>query len=151
MKLAATAALLSVAAAFPFLPGPANQSAQPAWLAQLYATRAAQRASANYSGAVYDDFLLWSPSLHIVPQSHLYDRFLPIALKYMGEGAAALREAAAAAVAAFWRDLRKPAHRTALYGRLIHDFAQVSGVVVLVLGVCWLPQAAPHLIDTAVN
>jgi hypothetical protein len=32
---------------------------------------------------------------------HLYDRFLPIALKYMGEGAAALREAAAAAVAAF--------------------------------------------------
>ena len=32
MKLAATAALLSVAAAYPFLPGPANQSAQPAWL-----------------------------------------------------------------------------------------------------------------------
>jgi serine/threonine-protein phosphatase 4 regulatory subunit 4 len=64
----------------------------------------------------------------------LNDRFLPLALKYMGEGAAALREAAAAAAAALWRGLRKPAHRTALYGRLIHDFAQVR--VGAVLGAC---------------
>lgn len=76
MKLAATAALLSVAAAFPFIPGPASQADTPSWLAQLYANRTAQRASVNYSGAVYDNYLLWSPSLHIVPQSHLYDRFL---------------------------------------------------------------------------
>lgn len=55
----------------------------------------------------------------------LHDRFLPLALKYMAEGAAALRDAAAAAAAAMWRALRKPAHRSGLYARLIHDFAQV--------------------------
>ena len=71
LALAAAAAL-----AYPYIPGPPSQAAQPAWLAQLYANRTAQRASVNYSGAVYDNYLLWSPSLHIVPQSHLYDRFL---------------------------------------------------------------------------
>jgi hypothetical protein len=73
---AVLALLASSAAAYPFIPGPASQAAQPAWLAQLYANRTAQRASVNYSGAVYDQYLLFSPSLHIVPQSHLYDRFL---------------------------------------------------------------------------
>ena len=68
--------LLLSTSAFPYIPGPPSQAAQPAWLAQLYANRTAQRAVVNYSGAVYDNFLLWSPSLHIVPQSHLYDRFL---------------------------------------------------------------------------
>jgi hypothetical protein len=73
----AIVALASVAAlAFPYIPGPPSQAAQPAWLAQLFANRTAQRAAVNYSGAVYDNYLLWSPSLHIVPQSHLYDRFL---------------------------------------------------------------------------
>ncbi|KAL4444289.1 hypothetical protein ABPG75_012026 [Micractinium tetrahymenae] len=54
----------------------------------------------------------------------LHDRFLPLALKYMAEGAAAVRAAAAAAAAAIWRALRRPAHRSALYSRLIHDFGQ---------------------------
>ena len=66
----------TLARSFPYIPGPASQAEQPAWLAQLYANASAQRASVNYSSAVYDNFLLWSPSLHIVPQSHLYDRFL---------------------------------------------------------------------------
>ena len=73
---ALSALLLAVASAFPYIPGPPSQAAQPAWLAQLYANRTAQRAAVNYTGAVYDNYLLWSPSLHIVPQSHLYDRFL---------------------------------------------------------------------------
>jgi len=74
--IAALTLLASSAAAFPYIPGPASQAAQPAWLAQLYANRSAQRAAVNYSGAVYDEYLLFSPGLHIVPQSHLYDRFL---------------------------------------------------------------------------
>jgi hypothetical protein len=79
-KTRLSAAVLCIAMtatqAFPYIPGPPSQAAQPAWLAQLYANRTAQRASVNYSGAVYDNYLLWSPSLHIVPQSHLYDRYL---------------------------------------------------------------------------
>lgn len=58
------------------LPGPASPEAQPAWLASVNAWRATQRAAVNYSGAVYDTFLLWSPTLFIAPQSHIYDRFL---------------------------------------------------------------------------
>ena len=58
----------------------------------------------------------------------LHDHLLPLAFKYMGEGAAALRCPAAAAVAAMWRALRKPAHRTALYARAIRGCALVSGV-----------------------
>ncbi|EFN58149.1 hypothetical protein CHLNCDRAFT_141930 [Chlorella variabilis] len=54
----------------------------------------------------------------------LYERFLPLAWKYMGEGVAAVREAAAAAAAAVWRALRKPPHRTALYARAVLDFGQ---------------------------
>ena len=60
------------------------------------------------------------------PADTLNDRFLPLALMHMADGAAALRGAAAAAVAAMWRTLRRPNHRTALYGRLIHGFAQVG-------------------------
>lgn len=79
-KTRLSAAVLCIAMtatqAFPYIPGPPSQAAQPAWLAQLYANRTAQRAAVNYSGAVYDNYLLWSPSLHIVPQSHLYDRYL---------------------------------------------------------------------------
>lgn len=56
----------------------------------------------------------------------LYERFLPLAWKYMGEGVAAVREAAAAAAAAVWRALRKPPHRTALYARAVLDFGQVG-------------------------
>lgn len=55
----------------------------------------------------------------------LHDRFLPLALKYMSEGAAAVHAAAAAAAAAIWRAQRRPAARSALYSRLIHDFGQV--------------------------
>ena len=86
----ATLALASAAAlAFPYIPGPPSQAAQPAWLAQLYANRTALRASVNYSPAVYDSYLLWSPSLHIVPQSHLYDRYLYDTAKGAAEGPAA--------------------------------------------------------------
>ena len=56
----------------------------------------------------------------------LHDRFLPLALKYMADGAAAVRPVAAGAAAAIWRALRRPPARTALYSRLIHDFAQVQ-------------------------
>ncbi len=61
----------------------------------------------------------------LFPPDTVYDRFLPLAHKYMESGAAALRGAAAAAAAACWRALRRPNHRTALYGRIIHGFAQV--------------------------
>ena len=74
--VALAALALSLGAAMPVIPGPASQAEQPAWLAQLYANRTALRVSVNYSGAVYDEYLLFSPSLHIVPQSHIYDRFL---------------------------------------------------------------------------
>lgn len=55
----------------------------------------------------------------------LYDRFLPLAFKYMSEGAAAVRAAAAAAAAAIWRAQRRPGPRSTLYLRLIHEFGQV--------------------------
>lgn len=61
-----------------------------------------------------------------LPPDTMYDRFLPLAVKYMEGGAAALRGAAAAAAAACWRALRRPNQRTALYGRVIHGFAQVA-------------------------
>ena len=70
------ATFLAVASAMPVVPGPASQAAQPAWLAQLYANKSSMRASVNFTTNVYDDYLLWSPSLHITPQSHIYDRFL---------------------------------------------------------------------------
>ncbi|PRW56821.1 ARM repeat-containing [Chlorella sorokiniana] len=60
----------------------------------------------------------------LFPPDTIYDRFLPLAVKYMEGGAAALRAAAVAAAAACWRALRRPNHRTALYGRIIHCFAQ---------------------------
>jgi len=56
--------------------GPASPAAQPAWLAALQAWRAAQRAASNFSTEVYDNYLAWSPTLFIAPQSHIYDRFL---------------------------------------------------------------------------
>ena len=56
--------------------GPVSPAAQPAWLASLQAWRAAQRAAGNFSTAIYDEYLLWSPTLFIAPQSHIYDRFL---------------------------------------------------------------------------
>jgi hypothetical protein len=76
LRVAILALASAATTAFPYIPGPPSQAAQPAWLAQLFANRTAQRAAVNYTSAVYDNFLLWSPSLHIVPQSHLYDRFL---------------------------------------------------------------------------
>lgn len=67
MPLAVVVFVLLVAAgtAFPYIPGPASQAAQPAWIAEVYANRTALRASVNYTTDVYDNFLLWSPSLHI--------------------------------------------------------------------------------------
>ena len=80
------------------------------------------------SGAAWRLQLAWLQAAAALPAylppEPLHDRFLPVALKYMGEGAAAVRDAAAAAVAALWRGLRKPGQRTALYGRLVRDFAQ---------------------------
>ena len=76
MKFVCVAHLFAAAVAFPYIAGPANQSAQPAWLAQLYSNRATQRASVNFTTDVYDNFLQWSPSLHIAPQVHMYDRVL---------------------------------------------------------------------------
>lgn len=60
----------------PVIPGPTSQAATPAWLAEVAANRSAMRASVSFTTTVYDNYLLWSPSLHIVPQSHIYDRFL---------------------------------------------------------------------------
>jgi len=68
--------LVGAAFGFPYIPGPASQGAQPAWLAEVYANRSAQRSAVNFTTEVYDNYLLWSPSLHIVPQSHIYDRLL---------------------------------------------------------------------------
>ena len=76
MKAACIAHLIAAAAAYPYIAGPANQSVQAAWLAELYAQRAAQRASVKYTTEVYDNYLPWSPSLHIAPQVHVFDRFL---------------------------------------------------------------------------
>ena len=76
MKAACIAHLISIAAAYPYIAGPANQSAQAAWLAGLYSQRATQRASVNFTTTVYDNYLTWSPSLHIAPQVHVFDRFL---------------------------------------------------------------------------
>ncbi len=59
------------------------------------------------------------------PSDILHERFLPVVLRYMSSGAAALLSAAADAAAAIWHAQRtKPQHRTALYGRLVRDFAQ---------------------------
>ena len=60
----------------PVIPGPTSQAVQPAWLAEVYANRTAWRALVGFTTNVYDNLILWSPSLHIVPQSHIYDRFL---------------------------------------------------------------------------
>ena len=68
--------LTALVTAMPVIPGPASQAAQPAWLAEVYANRTAWRAAVGFTSGVYDNFLLWSPSLHIVPQSHIYDRYL---------------------------------------------------------------------------
>ena len=78
---AALLAAASCAAAAPpapgrALPGPPSQEAQPAWLADLVAARAAWRAQVNFTTDVYDNFLPFTPRLFIVPQSHIYDRFL---------------------------------------------------------------------------
>ena len=70
------ATLIATACAMPVIPGPTSQAAQPAWLAAVAANRSAWRASVGFTTDVYDNFLLWSPSLHIAPQSHIYDRFL---------------------------------------------------------------------------
>ena len=56
--------------------GPPSPGAQPEWLAGLYGNRSSWRASVNFSSAVYDSYLPWSPALFIAPQSHIYDRFL---------------------------------------------------------------------------
>lgn len=64
--------------------GPASPEAQPSWLAAQKAWRATTLQSVNYSGSIYANFLPWSSSLFIVPQSHIYDRFLydPVAAKW---------------------------------------------------------------------
>jgi len=61
---------------FPYIPGPPSQAAQPGWLAEVYANRTIQRAAVNFTTEVYDNYILWSPGMHIVPQSHIYDRLL---------------------------------------------------------------------------
>ena len=58
------------------LPGPASAAAQPAWLQNMSAFRAAARAQFNYSGAIYDDMLHWTERAYIGPQAHVYDRLL---------------------------------------------------------------------------
>jgi hypothetical protein len=57
-------------------PGPASQADTAAWLANLHTMRAKWRAEYNFTSAVYDTALLWTPSAFIAPQSHIYDRFL---------------------------------------------------------------------------
>lgn len=42
----------------------------------MYTNRESWRSSVNFSTEVYDNYLLWSPTMFIAPQSHIYDRFL---------------------------------------------------------------------------
>lgn len=70
----AFAARLSFGWGLPMLDGPTLPGEQSAWLEGIIQYRASQRASINYSGSVYDDYLLWSSSMFIAPQSHIYGR-----------------------------------------------------------------------------
>lgn len=58
------------------LPPPSSPAAQPAWLANLTAWRAATLASVNYSGAIYDTYLPWTNNVFVVPQSMVHDSYL---------------------------------------------------------------------------
>lgn len=57
-------------------PGPPTPVDQPAWLANLVATRASLRAKWNYSSIVYDTILPWTERMYMGPQSHIYDKYL---------------------------------------------------------------------------
>jgi formylglycine-generating enzyme required for sulfatase activity len=76
LLLAAAALALALVAAQETYPGPSSPAVQPQWLANLTAWRAAQRASVAFNASVYDNYLPWSSSMYVAPQSHIYDRFL---------------------------------------------------------------------------
>jgi hypothetical protein len=79
LRLAALAAAACAAAAEQgqrTYPGPASPAQQPAWLANATAWAAQQRASVGFNNSVYETYALWSTSMYIAPQSHIYDRFL---------------------------------------------------------------------------
>lgn len=50
-------------------PGPASQGEQAAWLVAQQTARSDARASVNYNGSVYDDYLPWTPTMFIAPLS----------------------------------------------------------------------------------
>lgn len=55
------------------LDGPTSPADQPAWLANLSSWRDTTLSgfSGGYNSSVYDNFLPWTSSLFIVPQSHM--------------------------------------------------------------------------------
>lgn len=57
----------------------------------------------------------------------LSDRLAPVAFRHLAEGPAVLRRPAAEAVVEAWRAARRPAARTAIYGRLVREFALGHG------------------------
>jgi iron(II)-dependent oxidoreductase len=71
-----SAALVSAQAPGKTYPGPTTQAGTQEWLSNLYALRQTWRASVNYTSSVYDNYLTWSPTMFIAPQSHIYDRML---------------------------------------------------------------------------
>lgn len=76
--MVALAAVLAASTADPAetFPGPASPAAQPQWLASQQAWRSETLAGISYNGSIYSDYLPWTSSLFIVPQVHIYDRFL---------------------------------------------------------------------------
>ncbi|KAK9819789.1 hypothetical protein WJX72_002412 [[Myrmecia] bisecta] len=71
------------------------------------------------------DLMLAFPSFtQVFSSDQVYEHFLPLAFKYMGNGVAPVKFAAADAAAAFLRHNRKQAQRTDIYARLVRDFAR---------------------------
>lgn len=58
------------------LNGPSSPSLQPAWLNNITQYRTQTLASMNFDPSVYNNYLPWTTSFWIAPQSHLYDRYL---------------------------------------------------------------------------
>jgi len=58
------------------LDGPNSPAEQPQWLANITQYRQSTLNSINFDPSVYNNYLPWTTSFWIAPQSHLYDRFL---------------------------------------------------------------------------
>lgn len=58
------------------LAGPPSPAAQPAWLANITQWRASTLAHYNYTPYVYDQYLPWTTTMFIAPQSMAQDSYL---------------------------------------------------------------------------